>query len=128
MDCLLSVYDRITCNVGRPKVDVDNEDIIALKALNYGWTKIASILDISRSTLYRRLNEEGISCDLYTHLTSAELDELVIDIKRNHPNDGEVLLNGHLITSGIRVTRAELRASIHRVDHDNTVARRSWTC
>ena len=63
-----------------------------------------------------------------THLTSAELDELVIDIKRNHPNDGEVLLNGHLIRLGIRVTRAELRASIHRVDHDSTVARRSRTC
>ena len=77
-------------------MDVDIEHIIALKALNYGWTRIASILDISSSTLYCQLNEEGISCDLYTHLTSAELDELVIDIKRNHPNDGKVLLNGHL--------------------------------
>ena len=108
-------------------MDVDIEDIMALKSLNYGWTKIASILGISRSTLYRRLNDEGISCDLYTQLTSAELDEIVIDIKRNHPNDGEVLLNGHLLRLGIRVTRAELRASIHRVDHDNTVARRSRT-
>ena len=108
-------------------MDIDIENIMALKSLNYGWTKIASILGISRSTLYRRLNDEGISCDLYTQLTSAELDEIVIDIKRNHPNDGEVLLNGHLLRLGIRVTRAELRASIHRVDHDNTVARRSRT-
>ena len=113
--------------MGRPKLDVDIEDIIALKALNYGWTKIALILGISRSTLYRRLNEEGISSDSYTELTSAELDEVVIDIKRDHPNDGEVLVNGHLLRLGIRVTRAKLRASIHHVDHDNTVARRSHT-
>ena len=92
-DDLLPVYGRFTCNVGRSKVDVDIEDIMALKSLNYGWTKIASILGISRSTLYRRLNDEGISCDLYTPLTSAELDEIVIDIKRNHPNDGEVRFN-----------------------------------
>jgi len=67
---------------------------IALKALNCGWTKIALILGISRSTLYCQLNEEGISSDSYTELTSAELDEIVIDIKRDHPNDGEVLVNG----------------------------------
>ena len=85
-------------------MDVDIEDIIALKALNYGWTKIALILGISRSTLYRRLNEEGVSSDSYTELTSAELDEVVIDIKRDHPNDGEVLVNGHLLRLGIRVT------------------------
>ena len=107
-------------------MDVDIEDIIALKALNYGWTKIALILGISRSTLYRRLNEEGVSSDSYTELTSAELDEVVIDIKRDHPNDGEVLVNGHLLRLGIRVTRAKLRASIHHV-HDNTVAWRSRT-
>ena len=47
------------------------------------------------------------------------------DIKCDHPNDGEVLIQGHLISLSINVSHAKLRASIHRVDHENTQLRRS---
>ena len=33
------------------------------------------------------------------------------------------MLEGHLMASGVQVTRSELRASIHRVDHQNTQLR-----
>ena len=42
-----------------------------------------------------------------------------------YPNDGEVMLKGHMSRLNVKVPRADLRAAIHRVDHDNTVARRS---
>ena len=37
--------------------------------------------------------------------------------------DGERLLAGHLCQLGITVPRSRLRASIHRVDPENTAAR-----
>ena len=52
-----------------------------------------------------------------------QVDEIVLSIKADHPNDGEVLLRGHLVRMGIRITRQALRDSIHRVDHEGTVAR-----
>ncbi len=74
------------------------------------------------STLYRRLDEAGISPESCTTLLSdQQLDVILQRIKQNHPNDGEVLLQGHLIHQGIRVPRRILRASIHRVDHDSVV-------
>ena len=94
-----------------------------LRKLHFKWIKIAEILEISRSTLYRRLDQAGISPDDYTPLLEQELDEIICSIKRNHPNDGEVLLQGHLLDMGIRVTRQALRASIHRVDHESVVTR-----
>lgn len=106
---------------------VDVNDIISLRSLNYSWTKISELLDISRSTLYRRLNDAGISTDDRTDISSSELDKTVSDIKQDFPNDGEVLLKSHLLQKGIKVTRQELRNSIHRVDHENTIARRSKT-
>ena len=109
---------------GRPRAKADVDDILKLRCLHYEWTKIASILGISRATLYRRLEEEGISPNDYTPLTDDQLDEVVISIKHDHPNDGEVLLKGHLLRQGIRVSRQALRNAIHRVDHENTVARR----
>ena len=114
--------------IGRPRVLVDIEDIEFLQGLHFSWTNITKVLGISRSTLYRRIKEEGISHETrYSDLSNADLDRLVHEIKRMHPNDGERLIIGHLSQFGVTVPRARLRASIHRVDPINTRARRSIT-
>ena len=78
------------------------------------------MLEISRQTLYRRLEEYGIPCSDYNVMLPNDLDRAVKDIKSEHPNHGEVMIQGQLVGQGIRVTRSQLRASIHRVDHENT--------
>ena len=88
------------------------------------WTKIATILGLSRATLYRRLVEAGVSSDDYTQVSDEQLDEVICSIKQDHPNDGEVLLQGHLLRQGIKVPRHALRNAIHRVDHISTVTRK----
>ena len=110
---------------GRPKVDVSADEIISLRSLNFKWSKIASLLGVSRATLYRRLNEYGIAADDCTQLSDAQLDDIIVSIKGDHPHDGEILLKGHLCRLGIRVRRKDLRASIHRVDHEGAVRRRA---
>jgi len=90
--------------IGRPRKCVYIEDILELRALNYNWTKIASMLDISRATLYRRLEEAGISANDNTLLSDVQLSEIVSSIMQDHPNDGEVLIKGHLISRGMRVS------------------------
>ena len=89
--------------------------------MHFSWSQIAEILGVSRSTLYRRIEEEGLSRDLtYTNITDAELDLQIEAIKKLHPNDGERLMIGHLRSIGIFVPGSRIRASIHRVDPVNT--------
>ena len=95
--------------------------------MNYGWTKIASLLNISRSTLYRRLQENNIDTNDFTTLSDATLDSIIHSIKCDHPNDGKVMLQGHLRSVGLKVRRKDLRDSIHRVDSDSTQQRRAHT-
>ena len=115
-------------SVGRPRINVDIEDIEYLRRLRFSWTAVANILGISRSTLYRRLDDEGISRDIwYSDITDSDLDRIVQEIKSNHPNDGERLMIGHLSHRGIIVPRTRVRASIHRVDPEGTRIRRSVT-
>ena len=84
------------------------------------------MMGISRATLYRRLDNAGITHALtYSNISDAALDQEVQSVKRVHPNDGERLMAGHLISRGIIVQRARLRGSIHRVDPENTAIRRS---
>ena len=111
---------------GRPLIPVDLEDIEYLRGLRLPWVKIAQYLGISRSTLYRRLEEEGLSQDAkYTDIADSDLDRVMSAIKQNYRNDGERLVTGHLAAQRIIITRAKLRASIHRVDPANTALRRS---
>ncbi len=110
---------------GRPRIDVSKEDILALRRLNYSWTKIARIMEISRQTLYRRLENYGISMERFVDISSSQLDSVLEDVKAEHPNAGEVMLKGHLLQQGITIPREKLREAIHRVDHENTVNRRS---
>ena len=101
---------------------MDLNSITHLRSLNYTWTKIATMLGISRSTLYRRLREEGIPTNDHTQLSDRQLDDVLREIKADHRNDGEVLMQGHLVKMGIRISREALRNSIHRVYHAGTVA------
>lgn len=96
--------------------------------MHFTWCQIAEILGVSRLTLYRRIEEEGLSRDLtYTNITDAELDLQIEAIKKLHPNDGERLMIGHLRSHGIFVPQSRIRASIHRVDPVNTAIRRRVT-
>ena len=113
-------------NPRRPQIDVSVEEIEFLRQLKFSWTKIATLLGISRSTLYRRLEEENLAIhQSYSDISDAELDSLVQGIKASHPNDGERLMIGHLATQNISVPRARLQGSIDRVDPINTALRRS---
>ena len=88
------------------------DEVEYLRSLRFTFTKIAEILGISRSTLYRRLDEEGIDrLATYTDLSDNDLDSTVSEIKQSHPNDGERLIIGCLLQAGIVVQR--YRISIH---------------
>lgn len=109
------------------RADVPVEDILALRSMNYTWTKIASLLNVSCRTLYRRLEENNIPTNDFDSLSNSTLDDIVTSIKCDHPSDGEVMMQGHLRRLGLKVKRQDLRDSIHRVDGENTSQRRSHT-
>ena len=99
-----------------------------LRSIGFTWSKIAILLQVSRSTLYRRLEEKGIDpSSSYGSISNSQLDQEVWDIKQHHPNNGEVLIAANLLSQGIRVQRSRLRASIHMVDLTGVETRRRFT-
>ena len=63
--------------------------------------------------------------NLHSQISETQLDTIVQGIKQEHLNDGEVMVAGHLLKQGIRVQRAKLRESIHRIDPLGISERRS---
>ena len=108
---------------GRPRVDVDLDDVEFLCSLKLSLTKVAALLGVSRSTIYRRMAEEGRVIGGYTVISDNALDLLIRGLKSDHPHDGEVMIAGHFTRVGVRLPRARLRASIHRVDPQGVAER-----
>ena len=77
------IFDR-----GRPRCDVEAKDIEYLRNLRFSYVQIAKLLGISRATLYRRMEEEGLSQCSYTDITDSTLDRVIVGIKQQHPTYG----------------------------------------
>ncbi len=108
---------------GRPCFDVRREQLEYLNSLCFNWTQIASIIGVSRMTIYRRRVEFGMLNIPVTRLSNAELLCLVEELRREHPHAGEVVIMGEVRSRGYRVPRARLRHAIHESDPLNTPLR-----
>ena len=71
------------------------DEVEYFRGLEFTWTNIAEMVGISRSTLYRFLEREGISSTVkYCDISSSDLDRTVATIEQEHPNDGERMMQG----------------------------------
>ena len=106
---------------GRPRFVITRGQLEYLRSLLFSWTQIASLLGVSRMTVYRRrglLDEETTNV-----LDDNELDEVLCDLCRELPYIGESLVMGRMHAMGHRVSRERIRESIHRTDPFNTALR-----
>ena len=112
---------------GRPSIEVNLDDIHYMLSLGFSRSKVAELFGISRKTLYNKIelsaNPQRFS--KYSTISTPALDNIARDIKRDHPNDGEIMVAGHLLRLNIKAQRTKLRESIHRVDPEGVAERRS---
>ena len=62
-----------TSQRGRPRFVVSQEQLLYLRSLSFTWTEIASLLGVSRMTVYRRRQEFGLLNDPSVEINDAEL-------------------------------------------------------
>lgn len=108
---------------GRPRFDIGESQLEYLSSLSFSWKQIASLLGVSRMTIYRRRVEFNMT-EVGTFIHSYEnLKAIVREMKRDTPYMGEVLLMGQLRANGYRVSRQRLRSAIREIDPINTALR-----
>lgn len=107
---------------GRPLLLVTQGQIERLVTLGFSQTKIANLLGVSRTTLWRRMRELHIERQ-YDAISDQALDDMATDYRREHPYTGEKELIGHLRSCELHIQRFRIRESIHRTDPINTALR-----
>lgn len=108
---------------GCPKFVFDMEHFKCLQSIGLTLSKISEIFGISRSTLYRRLQEDGFDRTQFLLCCDGDLDSIIVNLKSILPHAGERIIIGHVHSLGFHIPRERLRQSIRRVDPVNTSLR-----
>ena len=94
--------DRVTSrrllrgNMGRPRFDIEQDQLEYLLDLCFTCPDIARLLGVSLRTVRRRMEEFGICVrDRYSSISDAELDEELVSIKQVYPNAGIKTVSGN---------------------------------
>ena len=133
VEATTSLLDVSVCQLpsnqrGRPRLDVNEEQLVHLLSLKFTCPTIASMLGVSLRTLRRRMTDLGLSvCDFYSTISDTDLDRAVSTLKIQYPNSGYRMMAGLLLQQGVRVKQMQLRESMHRVD-PNGIALRWREC
>ena len=109
---------------GRPSYDLRQDQLQALLDVGFNVGQIAELLQVSKRTIERRLQEYGISARSYCEITDDELDAQVREIKLFYPNIGSKNLAGYLAARNIKIPRHRVRESLQRVDPLGVAARK----
>ncbi|KAJ7382383.1 hypothetical protein OS493_035224 [Desmophyllum pertusum] len=97
---------------GRPRTGIDKEQLEAFLKLKIPVSKIASVLHVSRPTLYKAIRDYDIDYKRFSNVSEAEIHQAVEVISTSHPNAGETMVMGHLRARGIHVQRSRVRSAI----------------
>ena len=109
---------------GRPSYETDIEQVELLREYSFSRTTISKIMGVHRSTFWRKVNKYCGNKELkYSDINDEDLDQIKIEIRKNHPLSGERVIIGLIRSRGMHIQRVRIRASIHRVDPVNAAVR-----
>ena len=108
---------------GRPRFSVTADQLIYLRSIHFTWTDIASLLGVSRMTIFWRWKEYGLLDDPTETVDDSQLRILLSDLRRSSPQLGETMVMGHLRSLGYNIPRARVRSAIRETDPINTALR-----
>ena len=94
-----------TGKAGRPKLLINEEQVLSLRSLGMTWIKIAELLGLSGKTLYRSRMYFESECSKFAEITDNELDSMVAEILKDRPCSGERMVSGSLLSCGYKVQR-----------------------
>jgi hypothetical protein len=87
-------------------------------------TQIATMLNLSLSTINRRLREFNLrKKEIFTKFSDDELDCCINQVLVDFPNTGYKKMRGYLLSRGIIVQERRTRESMRRVDPEGVILR-----
>ncbi|XP_038131930.1 uncharacterized protein LOC119777188 isoform X2 [Cyprinodon tularosa] len=122
---LNSVANHTPGIAGRPAYILPVDALEALLHASLPVGAIAKLFGVSERTVHRRMAENDIRVSdlLFSNIDHSELDAVVREILRCHPNTGYKMMLGHLNAQGIQIQRSRVQESMRCVDQEGVSMR-----
>ena len=91
------------------------EQVELLRTAGFTWEEVSCMVNVSRTTLWRRFHQLGIFLQKYSEINDIDLDQAIRGVQQNNPNIGVNLLQGYLRSQGICVQRRRVRDALLRI-------------
>ncbi|XP_064395913.1 uncharacterized protein LOC135342950 [Halichondria panicea] len=101
---------------GRPPIHISLEQVELMREAKFTWKEISGALLISRSTLWRRLKQNGYSFRNYSDISDQELEDMLTNLIQQFPNTGLPIMSGHLLSLGIHIQRRRITDMLQYID------------
>ena len=109
---------------GRPAFHIPKEVLEMFVENKFSINAMARMLEVSESTVKRRLYSCGISISSkYADLSEEELDTIVLQILQQFPKTGYKRMIGYLLARGYRVQEKRVQETMRRVDPEGFIER-----
>ena len=59
---------------GRPRFIINLDQVELLRSCGYTWNEVANAIQVSRTTVWRRLKESGVTLQRFSDISDSELD------------------------------------------------------
>lgn len=110
-------------NGGRPRYEIDEDQVTFLRSKHFSWSKIAKMLGISDRTLRRKRKEFNTRQENFTCISEEELCEVVQSVRNLTPNIGQSRMLGALRSRGLHIQRWKVRQCLRKLDPIGTALR-----
>ena len=109
---------------GRPKIVITEGMLRYFFSNGFSASNTSMLLQVSLSTLRRRMREYGILVrDRYSDISDEELDRIVTSIQHRNPNCGYRMMQGYLSRLGHRIQQSRIRRAMIRTDPEGVISR-----
>ena len=113
---------------GRPRILVTPGMLDYFFSHGFSASTTAMLLQVSLSTLRRRMCEHGIRIrDRYSNISDQELDRIITMVQHQNPNCGYRMMQGYVARLGHKVQQTRIREAMARTDPEGLVSRWCFT-
>ena len=109
---------------GRPAYYITKDQLHFFVSSGFNVPQMASLLNVGKRTIERRLHDFSISLTTaFSLISNDDLDEIVRGIVNEFPNVGNRRLQGFLRAKGIDIEQHRVRETLRRVDPEGVLLR-----
>ena len=108
-------------NARRPKFLTSKEPLTLFLEYNFSYKEIATLFNISKRTIQRRIHEYQLCKEKYNHISDDELEELVNKILLDFPNSSIRRMKGYLQAKGLNIPWERIRSALWKLDPERMI-------